>query len=159
MTYSRSDNLLTVINGRLEEINRVMLSECKKTTTRLKSASPKATGELSNKWTVTGTVTKVFGLTNVTIYLTNKSNAATYRIIGRSPGVMPPVAAIRQWCTVKGIDPVFAYPIARSIGLKGTKRWQTESNVLNYKRSVNEYAIPNEWTITIDNIIKRCQQL
>lgn len=159
MTFSRSDSILTVINGRLEEIHRVMLSECKKTASRLKSTSPKATGELSSKWTVAGTVTKVFGLTNVTIYLTNRSNAATYRIVGRSPGTMPPITSIAQWCVVKGIDPAFAYPIARSIGLKGTKRWQTESNMLNYRRSVNEYAIPNEWTITIDNIIKRCQQL
>ncbi len=40
---------------------------------------------------------------------------------GRRPGKQPPLASIRQWCTIKGIDPKAAFPIARAIGIRGIK--------------------------------------
>lgn len=159
MTYKHSEGLLTLVNGRLEEIQAITINECKKTQARLKQRSPKATGELSNRWSVSATVTKVFGLINFNVGISNRSKAAFNRVVGRAPGSPPPTEAIRQWCAVKGIDPAAAYPIARTIGLKGTRRWQQESNVLNYRRSTQEYAVPNEWTQTIETIIQRCRQL
>lgn len=159
MTYQHSEGLLTLINGRLEEIRVIALTECKNAQARLKQQSPRATGELSTRWSVGVTITKVFGLINFTVSISNRSKVAFNRIVGRAPGTMPPVAAIKSWCAIKGIDPVAAYPIARTIGLKGTRRWQQESNVLNYRRSTQEYAVPNEWTQTIETIIQRCRQL
>jgi len=39
---------------------------------------------------------------------------------GRGPGGIPPLARIRAWTRIKGIDESLAYPIARSIGARGT---------------------------------------
>lgn len=124
--------------------------ECFVAGLRLRSMSPVATGLLANSWKVTAAVTR--GTNTVQVRITNTAPNAFFRIVGRAPGRMPPVAAIRQWCEVKGIDPAAAYPIAKGIGERGTFRWRTESNVLNYIRSTNEYAIPNIWTETTQRI-------
>lgn len=51
--------------------------------------------------------------------------AAPYALVmheGRMPGsTPPPIEAIKAWARRKGIDENLAYPIARSIGKKGTK--------------------------------------
>ena len=39
---------------------------------------------------------------------------------GRGPGRQPPTEDIADWCAVKGIPVEAAYPIARSIGQKGS---------------------------------------
>jgi len=44
---------------------------------------------------------------------------AQYIELGRKPGKQPPLEPIKRWARYKGIDPKYAYPIARSIGLKG----------------------------------------
>ena len=38
---------------------------------------------------------------------------------GRRPGSMPPISAIEDWCSIKGIPKEAAYPIAKSIERKG----------------------------------------
>lgn len=38
---------------------------------------------------------------------------------GRSPGKMPPLASIRTWAQIKGIDERAAFPIARKIAKEG----------------------------------------
>jgi hypothetical protein len=54
------------------------------------------------------------GWTAVRVYNTAAHFAAVE--FGRRAGApMPPLARIRQWCEIRGIDPRAAYPIARKI--------------------------------------------
>lgn len=126
--------------------------ECFITANSLKSMSPVASGLLARSWKVTANVMKQNGSNVVKVRITNSAPNAIFRIVGRAPGVMPPVAAISSWCKLKGIDPALAYPIARNIGTHGTHRWRTESNVLNYSRTAGAFLEPNVWSETIARI-------
>jgi hypothetical protein len=134
-------------------MNTAAQFEAVQTMFKLRNSSPVATGLLANSWRVIPTVTRsADGIPNVRVQITNTAPNSWFRIVGRAPGRMPPTEAIRQWCKVKGIDPVFAFPIARNIGKQGTFRWRTQSNVLNYIRTTATYGIPNPWTETIARI-------
>lgn len=138
-------------------MNTVADYECEVTLRKLQLQSPKATGLLAQSWRIASATYFYYNLPNAQVRIVNDAPNAWYRIVGRAPGRMPPVTAIRNWCEVKGIDPIAAYPIARNIARRGTQRWQQESNVLNYLRSTNEYAIPNPWSETIDRIERALQ--
>ena len=126
--------------------------ECEVTLRQLQASSPYATGELASSWRIASATYFYYNLPNARVRIVNDAPNAWYRIVGRAPGRMPPVNAIRQWCEVKGIPVAAAYPIARGIAQRGTQRWQQESNVLNYKRSTGTYQLPNPWSETIERI-------
>lgn len=44
-----------------------------------------------------------------------------YTFLGRGSGTMPPLSAIRDWCSSRGIPPAAAWPIARKIKEEGTR--------------------------------------
>lgn len=61
---------------------------------------------------------------------------------GRRPGGVPPLYAIRRWCSFIGLPATAAYPIALNIARKGTPgqpyvRW-TEGNSLKRLDFVND---------------------
>jgi hypothetical protein len=71
---------------------------------------------------------------------------------GRRPGAkMPPIEAIKGWCSVKAIDLKYAYPIARSIGKKGIKAkpYIKEVLTLNVSQKIIDYIKK-----TLDDILK-----
>lgn len=139
-------------------IQEVVRSECILTHNTLRQQSPVATRELANSWTVTPIITpapNIFLPPTVQVTITNTAPNYLYRVAGRAPGKPPPYRAIRQWCLVKGIDPAAAYPIAKTIGKKGTKRWQRKINVLNYDPVALIYNVPNVWTDTVNRINRR----
>lgn len=41
--------------------------------------------------------------------------------LGRGPGTMPPISAIREWCYNRGIPRAAAWPIAKRIKEEGTR--------------------------------------
>ena len=61
--------------------------------------------------------------------LENPLPFAFERLAGRPPGKQPPVSKLERWARSKGISP---YAVARSIGQRGTQRYQEgpSSNVL-----------------------------
>lgn len=126
--------------------------ECMVTANKLRSMSPVASGQLANSWQVKAAVTQNGGVPSIQVHISNTAPNSFFRIVGRAPGRMPPTAAIRQWCQQKGIDPAFAFPIARSIGEQGTFRWRTRTNLLNYDRVTGVVGAPNIWTETVTRI-------
>lgn len=136
-------------------IQAVSEFECWVTARQLEAMSPVASGLLSKSWNVSAKVNKTGGTSSVQVRVTNSAPNAFYRIVGRAPGTMPPVAAIKSWCKLKGIDQSLAFPIAKNIGRDGTHRWRTESNVLNYRRSTNQFVTPNVWSETVRRIEAR----
>ena len=53
---------------------------------------------------------------------------------GRKPGKQPPIAEIKKWAQIKGIDSKYVYPIAKSIGKKGIKA----TNIIDKVISANK---------------------
>lgn len=49
------------------------------------------------------------------------ANYYQYVDLGRKPGKMPPIQAISEWATIRGISQDAVWPIAVSIGLRGIK--------------------------------------
>lgn len=49
---------------------------------------------------------------------------------GRKKGKKPPIAAIKKWAQIKGIDPKYVYPIAKKIGDEGIEPTNLISKIL-----------------------------
>jgi hypothetical protein len=58
---------------------------------------------------------------------------------GRGPGKFPPLAAIVDWCAIRGISRSLAFPIAKKIAEEGSKLYRQKINVLDL--IVNEKRI------------------
>ena len=115
----------------LAEILTILNQYGQQTTQQIQSVTPKATGKTAR---------------SVHYEVTDDGAKATLRILGRpyfmtvqtgrkpTPQFTQPsksfVDAIREWTQAKGISPLAAYPIAKSIHQKGTKLWQKGGNTI-----------------------------
>lgn len=72
---------------------------------------------------------------------------------GRRKGKMPPLKAIKEWCSSKGIDKKYAFPIAKEIGRTGIyginfTRNVTKMSIDDLNEMKVEYAkYVKEWTL------------
>lgn len=73
---------------------------------------------------------------------------------GRRPGKMPPISAISKWTRLKGIPQSAAFPIAKSIGLRGIKPTNVIENSLNkITRNRNLNNLEDDLTDWVDGVI------
>jgi len=104
-------------------------------------------GDLANSWQRR---TRVFGFE-----ITSTDPAARWKIAGRGPGKMPPLAKIKAWALSKGLAP---YAVAKRIAERGTERWRTEKNILNMSRE-GKLRKPNLFEDARLRITRRVSQL
>lgn len=118
-----------------EQVKGIIDDEILNATETLQKGSPVATGELQKKWDVEPS--RFENGSVIVGKIVNNANAALFRVRGRAAGKMPPVSAIAAWLVAVGGDPKYAYPIARSIGKKGTRRYRSGDNVAKIDKSGN----------------------
>lgn len=114
----------------LEKLHALLALEGIGISTDLQAVSPKAKGKLKESYT-SEVVTKGSTL------IMRVSAADTYFFVrgGRRAGAkMPPLDRIREWCKDKGISVRAAFPIARSIGIKGIKPKPLLDDVLKKRK-------------------------
>jgi len=110
----------------VRNVQGIMDDELLRAAVELEQSSPVATGELKKSWDV-----EPSQFSNGSVIqgrIVNKAPNAFFRIRGRNAGNMSPVSAIRAWLVAVGGDPKAAYPIARSIGKRGTRRYREGKN-------------------------------
>jgi len=56
-----------------------------------------------------------------------------FEILGRGPGGLPPLEAIRDWVTSKGIEQKSIYPIAKKIADEGTRIFKGEVEGIDFQ--------------------------
>lgn len=61
-----------------------------------------------------------------------------FEILGRGPGNMPPVEAIKEWAVSKGIQQKFAWPIAKKIAQEGTRIFKGEAEGIDFQGIFDE---------------------
>lgn len=66
---------------------------------------------------------------------------APYVDKGRRPGKMPPLDNIRQWCRVRNIPEVAAYPIALKIAREGIRPTNFMSTTINRRQKQYETGL------------------
>jgi hypothetical protein len=94
----------------------------------LTEASPVgATGDLKLSWDYVEP-RRERGQTSIRVIVTNKSQNAIYRVVGRGAGGMPPYQPIADWVIAKGIPLAAVYPIRRAIARRGTLRYRRQEN-------------------------------
>lgn len=136
--------LKTVNEGYQVAFRQILNEEAKTLVDTLKAKSPVgATGQLKNGWKIVPARRQRNQLT-VQVSVDNTSQNSINRIAGRPPGRMPPSNALVPWVRAKlGISGSrargVAYVIARAIGKRGTKRYQSGENVLGLNRKTNTY--------------------
>lgn len=59
------------------------------------------------------------------------SDSIEFVFRGRGPGKMPPLFAIIEWCSARGLPRNVAWVIAKRIAESGTKLWRQKRNILN----------------------------
>lgn len=100
-----------------EEVFREFLSSVQLELKQYLEANDRnATGRTSNSL-------QIVGVTDAGGKLVGNSNVF-YTFLGRKPGVMPPLSAIADWCTSRGIPRAAAWPIAKKIGEVGTRLYR-----------------------------------
>lgn len=55
-----------------------------------------------------------------------------FEILGRGPGGLPPLEAIRDWVTSKGIEQKHIFPIAKKIANEGTRIFKGEAEGIDF---------------------------
>jgi len=86
------------------------------------------------------------GLTEKLLKVTGSGNKWTlqtpdyfiFEILGRGPGNMPPLDAIKEWVISKGIQQKFAYPIAKNIANEGTRIFKREAEGIDFQEIFDE---------------------
>jgi len=126
-------NLTQIERAPLEEEMRARFKEAFDTALldladHLQKASPRGvSGGLAAGWNVVPAKKRRGVIPEVLGEVVNTAPAAEFRIRGRAPGKMPPIAAVESWAVQKGLNP---YAVARSIGKRGTRRWRERKNIL-----------------------------
>ncbi len=87
----------------------------------------------TNDRNATGKSKKSIQIANITITSGQIIGAdhIQYVFKGRAPGKMPPLFAIIEWCSARGLPRAVAWIIAKRISENGTKLYRQGRNVLN----------------------------
>lgn len=123
--------------GLEQKIRDAIDSELLTAADALQAGSPVATGKLKASWDVEPT--KFEGGSVLVGRITNNAKASVFRVRGRDAGKMPPLTPIRVWLRAVGGDPDAAFPIARAIAKKGTRRFRggADANVAKIDKAGN----------------------
>lgn len=147
VTIVISDRLLNLGDEYAKQVRSALEDVALELATELQIGSPRGvTGGLQESWDVTPAARQRNTL-NVKLEIKNDAPAAYFRIVGRGPGKMPPVDAVRRWAVAKGISP---YLVARKIGREGTERWKSGQNILGINPQTGKYKA--------DSIVLRYQE-
>lgn len=71
------------------------------------------------------------------------SDSIEFVFRGRAPGKMPPLFAIIEWCSSRGLPRNMAWVIAKRIAESGTKLYRQKRNILNEvitEKKIQEFA-------------------
>ncbi len=155
--------VIAPLSKTIQKVRGGVTAEAKKYTTELAAASPVGhTKNLSRRWKLFTTVSNSFtsggsGTNAFEVYcrISNTAPNAFFRIVGRAPGKLPPIRALKAWAKKKGYKDSAAYAIQRKIAKFGTERYRTGNNMAGLNPGVNPNTASYSALYRSDNIVTR----